>query len=96
MPPKKSAAPKPKATTVVAASNFRSPIKLEIPKNRKDMPTRQKTEETWQGSVIKVGAEWLQFSGVHWKQQTPLNSLVLFADGQDPTTPRARLPLKVL
>ena len=39
---------------------------------------------------------WLQFAGVNWKQQTPLDSLVLFADGQNPATPRARLALRVL
>ena len=96
MPPKKAATPQPKAATMSAAANYRSPIKFELPKTRKEMPTKRQTEETWEGAVIKIGQEWLQFAGVNWKKQTPLESLVLFADGADPTTPRARLALKVL
>ena len=97
MPPKRSAkTTQSSGAALRAAASFESPMRLELPKTRKENPTAKQTEAMWKGAVIEIGKAWYQFARVQWKKTSPMDSIVEFSDDGKATAPKARLALKVL
>ena len=97
MPPKRSAkTTQSSGGALRAAASFESPMRLELPKTRKENPTAKQTEAMWKGAVIEIGKAWYQFARVQWKKTSPMDSIVEFSDDGKATAPKARLALKVL
>ena len=98
MPPTR-AAPK-EASFLAAAADFSSPVRIALPSDEKDAPTKEQVQKTWKNAIIKIrgNSRWHVFQAIQdWKPRNRMDSMLKFVeiiDSQNPSP--ARLQLKVI